>query len=498
MRFPKGRRARVLVGALMVLGVGAVATIVQSAGLSFAAPTSEFAGLSKAAAGDTLVAAWTELGPDGAQVVRAIINGSGDCSSLQLVWTGQARPTSMTVHADPTGAFTDRVCQAPLPVGVTDPMVTGPNVKALAVGVRPTTITSVALLGDTGCANTASTNTNKKKKSKMQTCSAPDWPFGQIAQSIRLERPDLIIHLGDIFYRTSTCPAGCSNGIDQDFFQQAEPMLAVAPLVMVRGNHEEYGKHGDCVGWFRYFAFTDPGPTSCTTAPPTSGQDCPQGQQFTQPYKIMLNPQLALVVLDTSAAPDDPMKGTPEWKLYIGCYTDELRYANTLATQQPAAWLISHVPLWYVADKGVRSEGGPEIIEQALLAAGGPSANLRMIISGHLHQFEYLSFKQEYNGSPKAVPAQLILGNGGTLMSNAIEGGVMPGPVPGDTYDGVQVVRGIVVGKDKSTLKDPFGFGVIELNKDVSNPDPQSIWILMLHVNGHRCTLTGHDLSCTT
>jgi hypothetical protein len=52
------------------------------------------------------------------------------------------------------------------------------------------------------------------------------------------------------------------------------------------------------------------------------------------------------------------------------------------------------------------------------------------------------------------------------------------------------------VGKAEGKEPDAFGYGVIKLNKNISDPDPGSIMIKMLHSKGYTCTLTGHDLSC--
>ena len=79
--------------------------------------------------------------------------------------------------------------------------------------------------------------------------------------SLATARPDLVIHVGDYHYREDACPAGhagCAGspfgyGFDAwnaDFFGPAAPLLAAAPWVMVRGNHEDCSRAGE--GWFRF------------------------------------------------------------------------------------------------------------------------------------------------------------------------------------------------------------------------------------------------------
>ncbi|MDW4746763.1 metallophosphoesterase, partial [Escherichia coli] len=76
------------------------------------------------------------------------------------------------------------------------------------------------------------------------------------------------LHVGDYHYRENACPpdvAGCQGspwgyGWDTwqaDLFQPAAPLMAAAPWVLVRGNHEECARAGQ--GWFR---FLDPRPYS--------------------------------------------------------------------------------------------------------------------------------------------------------------------------------------------------------------------------------------------
>ena len=110
-------------------------------------------------------------------------------------------------------------------------------------------IKRIVLIGDTGCRMKASENA-------FQACNdSVKWPFAQVAQSAAALQPDLVIHVGDIHYRESPCPAGnagCANspwgyGFDAwqaDLFEPAKPLLAAAPWVFVRGNHESCSRAG--------------------------------------------------------------------------------------------------------------------------------------------------------------------------------------------------------------------------------------------------------------
>ena len=108
------------------------------------------------------------------------------------------------------------------------------------------------MLGDTGC---------RIKGATLQACNDPaQWPFPQVAAAAASLKPDLVIHVGDYLYRESACPPGnqgCAGSPwgdnwttwQADFFTPAQPLLAAAPIVLARGNHEDCKRAGP--GWLR-------------------------------------------------------------------------------------------------------------------------------------------------------------------------------------------------------------------------------------------------------
>ena len=116
------------------------------------------------------------------------------------------------------------------------------------------------MLGDSGCRVNTTENA-------LQACDDPAaWPFAEIAATAARLAPDLVIHVGDYLYRETACPptfAGCRGspwgyGWDAwhaDLFVPAAPLMAAAPWIVVRGNHEICARAGQ--GWFR---FLDPRP----------------------------------------------------------------------------------------------------------------------------------------------------------------------------------------------------------------------------------------------
>jgi len=155
--------------------------------------------------------------------------------------------------------------------------------------VVPPQVKRIVVIGDTGC---------RLEGRAVQDCRSPAaWPFAAIAAHAAAHRPDLVIHLGDYYYRVSGCPAGragCAGSPHgdnwaswkADFFDPAAPLLGAAPWIVVRGNHELCRRGGR--GWFRLL---DPRPAR---------GDC---SEHTDPYRLSIG-GLDLLVFDSADADD--------------------------------------------------------------------------------------------------------------------------------------------------------------------------------------------------
>src|ERR1700681_998698 len=224
-----------------------------------------------------ILSAWLQYGADSAPHARAVVS---DAACPAVVADG--RTVRMTHRAAKIPGFDDVVCDAAIDT----------KARRLRVGERELPAPArdpqtVVVLGDTGCRIGVVT---------AQSCDDPAaWPFPHIARSIAAVRPDLVVHVGDYLYREKPCPllahcAGSPHGDDAaawyaDFLTPAAPLFAAAPLVLLRGNHEECARNG--TGWFRYL---DPAATSaCADA--------------TDPYEVDLG-GLRIVAFDSSTAHD--------------------------------------------------------------------------------------------------------------------------------------------------------------------------------------------------
>jgi hypothetical protein len=316
----------------------------------------------------------------------------------------------MTVRAAASDKF-PLVCGAPLQPGV-QASINGVPLPAPTASPR-----RILVLGDTGC---------RIKGGTVQECNdAAKWPFPQLAAAAAKLKPDLIVHVGDYLYRESACPpgnAGCAGSPwgdnwttwQADFFTPAAPLLAAAPVLLARGNHEDCNRAG--AGWQLLMG---PGaPTPCAAHVPL--------------YTVALH-GLTLGVLD------DAVSGETELDRDMAkTYAAEI---NSLTGPQPA-WFIHHRPTWaaITGPLGIPVGGNMTLMQAALnnQAEGKPMlpANVELQLSGHIHSFEALNYEGH-------VPPQIVAGNGGDNLD------VTPKNLRGAAFighSGVRVADGLSVG----------------------------------------------------
>jgi hypothetical protein len=328
--------------------------------------------------------AWVQLGPRGAEV--RIVSPDGRCPSVEI--DGAASPSRL--RAPPNAAFPNAVCQLEVPAGAQRARL-GDRVLPLP-HLPPQRI---LIFGDTGC---------RVKAMLVQDCNDPRaWPFAAIARKAAALKPDLVIHVGDYYYRESPCPfdrsdcAGSPYGDvwatwRADFFDPAGPLLASAPFVFVRGNHENCARGG--AGWFRLL---DAGATPAA---------CPAASA---PFRVDLG-DLSLYVLDSADSNDSsaPAKDVAAFSAQLGALQPDL-------ARRPG-WIITHRPIWGQTPVARIGAMGPlqlplNATEQAAVRGADLSA-VQMVVSGHVHHFASYAF-----GSRR--PAQLIVGTGGDIGEKA-------------------------------------------------------------------------------
>lgn len=309
-----------------------------------------------------------------------------------------------------------QVCAAAIPAGAIRADIAG---AALPVPVAQPE--RILVLGDTGC---------RIKGSALQACNDPhQWPFPQLAAAAAALKPDLVIHLGDYLYRESPCPAGnqgCAGSPwgdnwttwQADFYTPAAVLLKTAPIVLVRGNHEDCERSGP--GWLRL-----QGPSAFAPAAPC--------MPHLPLYSVDLG-ALRLAVMDDAIAQDTELNRDDS-----PVFAAEL---TGLATLPAPVWFVHHRPIWaaVTGPLGIPIGGNLALIDAVRVErlSGGPpiAANVELMLSGHLHTFEAINYTKD-------VPPQIVAGNGGDdllITPENLRGTQFQG------YSGVTVADGISVG----------------------------------------------------
>lgn len=157
---------------------------------------------------------------------------------------------------------------------------------------------------------------------------------------------------------------------------------------------------------------------------------------------------------------------------------------QALSKSEPPGWILVHHPFW-----GIRPRDGAEVnrTEQAAwhqFPIPDPFPGLRLVLSGHIHEFSSVSFQpfDSKKGPPKQRPAQWIVGSGGDNLE--LEPPYLkqfPDKVVDDVKANVFTMEG-------------FGFLVLERNSE-----PTKWTGTLLDTRNHvlaKCWLDGRSLSC--
>lgn len=319
------------------------------------------------------------MGPGGVSELRVVT--SSTCPDI----TADGQPMALQTRAEPDANF-PRLCSVTLPASVKEVVLEG-----AAITLPKAAPQRIAVLGDTGC---------RIKGGTVQDCNDPDkWPFLRVASQIAKLKPDLVIHVGDYLYRENACPKTSTEACggspygdnwttwDADFFSPAKSLLETAPLVLVRGNHEDCQRAG--AGWLRLM-----GPNAFNSAAPCAAH--------LPPYVVPLG-AMNLVVMDDANAPDQ-LVDTAERDVYRG------EFQNLSKIASAPIWLAMHRPIAGAVRLFGFTVGGNRTLIASL--DDGVLGPVKLMLSGHIHTFEAINYEGDH-------PPQLLAGNGGDKLDNA-------------------------------------------------------------------------------
>ena len=379
--------------------------------------------------------AYVVLGADGLALAR-VLSTRQACGDLELdgrsvpmqlrarAETIPQRPTRSLAEDSKPSVFAEATCELPIPPGTQTARFAGRDLP-----LPKPVVGRIVVIGDTGCRI-------KVEDRAFQACREPDqYPFAEIAERAAQWHPDLVIHVGDYLYRENACPnghPGCAGsawgyGSDSwhaDFFDPARALLAAAPWVMARGNHESCARAGQ--GWWRYF----------DAAPLVPGRDCNAAVDdeigdFSAPYAVPLGDDAQLIVFDSSAAP----AGLPPADGHLMHeFATMVQSISALATRAGHSIGIDHHPiLGFAAVENPQHEVELRPGNAALQAVFGNAnehlfpGQIDVLLAGHVHVWEQLSFAGRF-------PSQFIVGFSGTAEDKVPLPAVLPEnamPAPG-------------------------------------------------------------------
>ena len=413
--------------------------------------------------------AWIELGPGG-QIIARNITPNTTCPQIEI----DGKLSNMTVRApQTTPAFPVTACEAVIPAGTTSVSIL--KQKLVLPVAKPQ---KLVIIGDTGC-RIKEEKKNGATTFKVQNCeSGKKWPFHKLAKQAAAWSPQLVIHVGDYIYREAECPdtKKCDTSPygdnwatwAADFFSPGAPLLAAAPWVAARGNHEICAREGG--GFFRFLETTviqsgAPVPPPCT--------------EYTNPYAVPIG-DVTLLMLDSSAvkplkpsqADDDDEPGEDDG----GTATDTQE--QTYAKQFNALWGMAGTNNWLLMHHPLRAarhakNGFEGVTDTLWTAAGNVPSSVDLVVTGHIHFTEALAFDGH--------PSQLVLGGGGTKLTKDVK----DKDVEGQSIGGWQVTAAKII--------DDFGYATVE-------EKGTNVWDLNVYgtdgAKQMKCTINGAQTTC--
>jgi len=440
--------------------------------------------------------AWVELGPSG-PIARAL---TADATCPTITTTVAGVPTTQTMNlraaagtvplrttisttvnvntTPPTitpivagatskpSVYPVNTCElSPLPAGTTSAVVNaswGGGPQGITLPLPKANPQNIVVIGDTGCRmqigdvwqdcnqNVFTPNNSASSPTSNTYPVQPNgYPFAQTAANAAALQPDLVIHLGDYMYRDNECPpdiAGCAgapwgygwDGWEADFFAPAAPLLAAAPWIVVRGNHEQCTRAGQ--GWYRFLdtnpydstnvktcnlsAFDIPtaSPSFATTTPEASGS-------YNFAYGVSIGSGSQVLVFDSNnvskSAVTSPGSGATLGQ--FTAYTNEAATIAGLAVNPNAQFNIwaNHHPILGFSEGsfGATPTGGQPALLSVLEAAYPTTifqSGVNMVLHGHTHLFEAIDFAPIPAGTANGYPATFLSANAGTQLDESL------------------------------------------------------------------------------
>lgn len=398
------------------LALAVVLASVAAPSLAGAAPLTYRSTPSKGVLAAFSLVAPVSVAPSGL-IARAVLPAGVGCPRLDAVVSTprgsktlrlamrERRPGATTLNA--FGALL--VCEVVVPKSARSASIEGKRIPA----AMPKVVDSVAVLGDSGC---------RIKGGTAQACNDPDaWPLARVSESVSRDRPDVVLYLGDYFYREAACPAGsvaeCGGspeplpgapftdsawGWVADVLVPMAPLFASAPLVSLRGNHELCSRGGN-----GFFLMLDPALGSADACTPSSTGQAPVVYSPTWAVDLPVagNRTLRLVMVDSANGFDTGIDDT-----IAAAQRPLFSAARQLARGAPESWLLTHRPISAVVTSDfLPNPPGTATTWTSITNAYSSQGLLDrfdLTLSSHIHLAQAINVP--------TLPPELVLGNAGT------------------------------------------------------------------------------------
>ncbi|HXN32799.1 MAG TPA: metallophosphoesterase, partial [Polyangiaceae bacterium] len=424
-----------------------------------------------AAPSNQVAATWVELtGPNGSNglagnvaIARAITEASspdGGANPCPTITISGGAPVQMNLRAASTTSLALRSvntppakpalfpvssCEYQLPSGATSAVVSGQSLP-----LPKANPTKIVVLGDTGC--------RLQNGNGTQSCNDPNpngtdtpYPFAAVAALAAAQNPDLVLHVGDYAYRDNPCPAGqgynCGGspwgfGWDTwqaDLFAPGAPLLAAAPWIMTRGNHEQCNRAGQ--GWYRFLDTNPYDTTGVHTCDNPANDATATGGNWNNPFLVNINSSTQIVVFDTANAKpqaQSPSLATGPGSLYYMTYASELTTAGNLISAAPLPFNLwsNHHPIFGYATGSTPANpipAFPPVMNSVFPGTYFPPP-INLALHGHTHDYQALNFQTGTlpDGGTFQPAATLVSGNAGDILDTAL-----PYPLTGSAVSSV-------------------------------------------------------------
>ncbi|MEO5333835.1 MAG: metallophosphoesterase [Magnetococcus sp. YQC-5] len=282
------------------------------------------------------------------------------------------------------------------------------------------------VFGDSGCRN------DKKQECTPKAWPLPDLLVTEMAKRVKeRNKPAVIIHVGDYTHRgkktdTNDSNQKWNNWHDHFFKPMADAkLLAMAPLVAARGNHElchEMGNNGDS-----WFYLLDPTSLLADDSEQLIKEHNCNDKKFwdilTRPYRLDFDNGLTLIVTDTANLYDEIQVNDAYLSLLNGWYQEMIQnFIACPGANKRMAWMVTHVPIWSVLGICCKTKkhNPTQLATLETLKDQALPEQFKVVLSGHKHLYTSVDVNQN---NPTRRMLQLVTGNGGGYLNpNAFMG----------------------------------------------------------------------------